>query len=170
MWRSVYSNPSKVPFSYWCPVSQQKTFSRKDPLQVFPQHFFKHWQHFPTVLIFRGLQNTRVPNNVCMFIVYIDRGNAIYFCTSMKWYYIQTMNTLAAYFENLIWKSGWFASCTNIYALLARPVFSSTRTIQKNWPQQIVITSGSCILPYNCFTNNLTVLMWWLLFSQPVLW
>ena len=102
MCRSVYSNPSKVPFSYWCPVSQQKTFSRKNPLQVFPQHFFKHWQHFPTVLIFRGLQNTGVPNNVCMFIVYIDRGNAIYFCTSMKWYYIQTMNTLAAYFENLI--------------------------------------------------------------------
>lgn len=24
------------------------------------------------------------PNIVCMFIVYIDRGNAIYFCTSMK--------------------------------------------------------------------------------------
>jgi len=42
------------------------------------------WTHILLVIFGGRRQQIWGPNIVCMFIVYIDRGNAIYFCTSMK--------------------------------------------------------------------------------------
>jgi len=80
-------------FSYRCPpLPTNKTFSLTLPVLkkkiILSQncgsvsYCRKLWTQ--VLVIFGGIQKNWGPNIVCMFIVYIDRGNAIYFCTSMK--------------------------------------------------------------------------------------
>ena len=80
-------------FSYRCPLPTKHSHS-PSRLYFFKQFILsqncgsvsccrKLWTQV-LVITLEGYKKNWGPNIVCMFIVYIDRGNAIYFCTSMK--------------------------------------------------------------------------------------